>query len=197
MVARGSSGSRPRRHALSQLLHGWRSALQTVVTATLEAARAARCELGAVVSGDLAPLSRWPYVTLALGCVTGGALARLALAAPGQDRIAAATAGAAALGWAVGRLGIMTIVLGTDRRSARRTRSAWVAGTVVWAGAVVPLAAFAAWLASGAISYVALGRTGEPAIRARRAIVAAWGIQAAVTLVSWIAVNAWFASLLS
>ncbi len=180
-----------------QLLHGWRSALQTVVTATLEAARATRGEVGVIASGDLSPLSRWPYVTLALGCVSGGALARVALTAPGQDRIAAAAAGAAALGWAVGRLGIMTIVLGTNRRSAQRTRSAWVAGTVVWAVAVVPLAAFVAWLVSGAISYVALRRTGEPATRARRAVVAAWGAQAAVALASWIAVNAWFASLLS
>jgi len=180
-----------------RVIDRWRCLLGASLSKVRRTARATSGDLGAATAGDLATLARWRYSVLAVGLVVAGGLGRVSLTDPGPDRIAAATAAVAAVGWAIGRLGIMLIVLGTGKVVSARTRGAWVAGTTVWVVAVVPLAAFIAWVASAGITLFALVRSGEGSTRARRAVLVAWGIQAAVTIAGWFAVNAWFATLLS
>jgi len=197
MVARDSGTPRSGTRVLTQVLAWWTTALEAVAEVACRTWRATCNGLGRLRTGDLAPLSSWPFLSLAAGCVLVGALIRLAASSAGPDRVSAATAGVAAIGWALGRLGLMVLVLGTQDRAVRRARGAWAAGAVVWAIAVVPIASFIAWVASGVISLLVLRGLGEPMERARKAILIAWGVHAVASLASWIVVNGWFAAQLS
>jgi len=196
MVAREPRAPRHGNEALRQLFIWWTSALGAGARPALDAVRACGSALDRLRRRDYSPLASWPVFVLAVSCVLFGALVRIAMSPSGPDRITAATAGVATLGWALARLGLMVLVVGTSEGAIRRARGAWATGAAVWMIALSPLAAIAAWAASGVISFLTLKALGERAARARRAVLVAWGLQAAVSIASWLVVNGWFATLL-
>lgn len=179
------------------LLRVWASIVSTTAGRFAAGVTAVRASIDALRARDLHALHGWPVVTASVALLVAGAAIRVALSEPGPELVAAAVASLSALGWAAARLGMLVAVLGTSRARSRAAVGAWAAGTWVWVVSVNPVLAFVAWAASAALSWVVLRRDETlPAPRARRAVLVAWGVQAAVSILSWLAVNGWFASLI-
>jgi len=195
MVARDSKRSGRTTGLLSQLMRAWAGALDSAARASVRVAHSARDSFQRVSQGDLEALSTWAWIAFAMGCVIAGAAVRTWISPPGPERTAAALAGAVNVGWAVGRLGLMVVVLGLHK--ARGARSAWVLGCVVWIVAISPLTAALAWVFSAGLTGWALGRLGESTRDTRISVSVAWGTHAAVSVASWLVVNGWFAAQLS
>ncbi len=137
----------------------------------------------AVVLGDAA---------LALGVGVG-----IALAPPGPARYLAAWAGAQSVLWAV----VRWLLMRYTGRGAAEDRSMLLGasslGLIAYAVAVTPELRAVAWAASAALTWFALVRLGDGRSEARRTVAIAWGAQALVVAVSWIARNGVLAFLIS
>lgn len=119
-----------------------------------------------------------------------GAIARVALSAPGPARSGALVAGIAAVLWAVARFAIVMAKVQTLARDTAAVRGAFAVGLIPFALAVSPALALVAWAASGAITWWLLVRLGERRDRAIVAVGFAWGAQAAIYVVGWLVRNA-------
>jgi len=195
MVARDSKRAGTTTGLLAQLMNAWGGALDSAARASVRVAHSLRDDFQRLRQGDLEVLSTWAPVALAMGCVVAGAAVRTWISPPGPERTAAAIAGAVNVGWAVGRLGLMVVVLGLHK--ARVARSAWVLGCAAWIVAISPLTAAVAWVFSAGLTGWALGRMGESTRDARISVSVAWGTHAAVSVASWLVVNGWFAAQLT
>jgi nucleotide-binding universal stress UspA family protein len=71
------------------------------------------------------------------------------------------------------------------------TGGAWAAGMLAYAFAVIPELEFAAYSVSAIVTAAVLVRAGSPRGRAVRAAAFAWGAQAVVMLVAWLARTAY------
>jgi hypothetical protein len=134
-------------------------------------------------------------VWLGWGALLLGALAGAVIAPAGLARTLALWAGVQSVLWAVVRMMLMRL-LGRGRvQDAGVLLGASSLGLVVYAGAVTPELRLAAWVASAAITWLALVRLGDERSDAARTVGIAWGAQALVVAASWIARNGVMAAL--
>lgn len=196
MVAREHEDDPPRRarapHWLGGLLLAWRRLLSRPVGwfATLAA------RLGDRASRDDRPLleRRW-LLGAAVGALAVGVVGGIALAPGGQPRVVAAAAGAGSVLWAVVRLALMRVTARGSESDARAITGAWALGMLAYAVGVTPSLRALAWAASAALTWYALWRLGEERRTATRMVAVAWGAQAVVVVLSWLASGAYVAFL--
>ncbi len=121
----------------------------------------------------------------------------VALAPPGTARYLAAWAGAQSVLWAA----VRWLLMRYTGRGAAEDRSILLGasslGLVAYAIAVTPELRAVAWAGSAALTWFALVRLGDRRAEAGRTVAIAWGAQALVVAVSWIARNGVLAFLIS
>lgn len=197
MVARKARSTSSDRSFLGQLLSQWTVMLDGALRAVYRGARASWTGLRRLAQGDPMPLTSWGFFWLAVLLLLAGAGARVLLSGSGvSERVPAAVAAGVAVGWAIVRLGMMRLVLGPGKETAARLRGGWSAGTACWIIAISPELAFVAWVVSAAATLLALILLRENRKRATKAIAAAWGVQAAASVIAWWVASGWFAVLL-
>ena len=130
--------------------------------------------------------SRWLLVLGIAGLAVGASLG-IALAAPGQARALALLAGAETLLWAAVRWFLMRFTGHGAANDSRQLRGATALGLIAYAIALSPGLRLAAWVLSAGLTWVGLVIQGDRRREALRTVAIAWGAQAAVVLLSWIA----------
>jgi hypothetical protein len=181
---------------LTELFEEWRRLLTRL--------RDALVRLGARFSPAEPPgavprpwLQRPVVVVLGDAALVLGVGVGIALAPPGSARYLAAWAGAQSVLWAAVRWLLMRYA----GRGAAEDRSALLGasslGLIAYALAVTPELRALAWAASAALTWFALVRLGDRRAEAGRTVAIAWGAQALVVTVSWIARNGVLAFLIS
>lgn len=130
---------------------------------------------------------------VAIAALLGGVAAGVLIAPAGQPRLLAIAAGAASVLWAALRLLLMRLSAPCPLRNARALRGAWAVGLVAYAIGVTPELRLAAWVISGGITWYVLQKLGEERREATLLTGVAWGTQAAVVVLSWLARSAYVA----
>lgn len=125
----------------------------------------------------------WAWAALVLGALLG-----VTLASPGDKR-AALGAAALTLLWAPVRYGLMRFAL-RDIAEKSVVRGGWAIGCLPWAIAVEPASAAVAFVLSAPVTWAGLEMLGVGRRDAARAVALAWGAQLAITLIAWVARNA-------
>lgn len=184
MVARKEGADGPSRSAAEQVFEAWRRLLSGVA-AGLVALLVPAPQIRA--SRARSALSAAPFV-LGLAALVVGASLRVLTAEPGGGRASAIIAAGVGVVWAFGRLLVIVAVLREHHSAAWRP---WGLGLIPFVAAVSPELSLLAWMTSGAVTWWALAHSGVARPLARRAVGLSWGVQAAFTIVAWIAVNAW------
>ena len=133
-----------------------------------------------------------PYVGVV--AIVAGAAFGVLIASPGIGRRAAMLAGAASLMWtAIRWVALRFRAPGLVPSDERAVRGAFSLGLLAYAVALTPELRLAAWVAAAAITGVALIRLGRPREEVVRTIGFAWGVQALVVTLGWLAKNAYVA----
>lgn len=126
-----------------------------------------------------------------------GAVGAVALSTPGASRTAAITAAVMSSVWGAARLLLMRLAArGSSAPDVPALQRAWALGSLVWVIGVTPELRVLAWGLSGALTWVALDRSGASRPHTWRCVGIAWGGQAAVVAGSWLLRNALMAVLL-
>lgn len=193
MVARDPSSGRPEQGFLGRAFSAWRRFLARLVRGGADTATS----IASTVSADLeearhegVPALRGRTIVWAgWGAAVVGSLGAIALA-PAGEVLAATVAAALGLGWAGVRLWLLRFADPLPR-DPKGVRGAWALGLCAYILAVTPELGVAAFLVSGTATGVALVRVGADRPMARRAVLFAWGAQAAVMLLAWVARTAY------
>lgn len=174
--------------ALGGLLMLWRRFLTAIV-------RAARRLVPTASPAERPVLERGWLPFLGVVALAAGAAGGIALAPSGQPRVLALAAGTASILWGMIRWLLMRVVPQGRSLGARGLAGAWAAGALVYAVALTPELRFAAWAVSAVITWFALRRLALDRRGASWLVGVAWGSQALVVVLSWVATNAYVALL--
>lgn len=187
MVARNKSAETSAEHSAgmpARLLLVWRRALTTLFgrpsAHTKEPDSAVPAPRGTWLT------SHWLIGLGAAGLMTGITLS-IVLAASGQDRRVAVVVGAETLIWALVRWLLMRTAGRGVARDSRKLVGAMSLGLTVYAVGIGPELRLAAWLFSAVLTWLGLSLQGDRRSEATRSVGIAWGAQAAIVTLSWIA----------
>jgi len=141
----------------------------------------------------------WPerawVLPVAVASLLIGAIGAVAIAPAGEARKLAVAASVASCLYAPLRLVLLRLAASRPVRDPRAITAAWAVGLVVYAIGFTPALRLLAWAASGLLTWYALQRLGTARREASVLVSVAWGTQAGVVVLSWIARNAYLAIL--
>lgn len=192
MVARNTDADlaqRPVAHGPVQRFFRWWQVWLTLVLRGV--GNSLRANNSLATANVLEPL-RSP-MTVWAGCLAllAGAVFTVVAAPSGIAKRAALLAAVAGLLWGALRLALMHVgATGTLSSDRPAIRGAWGLGSTVWLLGITPELRVLSWALSGAVTWVALERLGASRRQAGRCVGVAWGVQALVTVGSWLARNA-------
>ena len=190
MVARDPSSGRPEQGFFRRVFTVWRRFLARLASGGAEAAAgvasAVADDLEAARDQDSPALRSRTLFWAAWTTAIAGSSAAVAIT-PTSETLAAAVIG---LAWAGPRLWLLRFAEPLPGDAAG-VRGAWALGLCAYALAITPELGLAAFFVSGVTTGVTLVRIGAERRIATRAVLFAWGAQAAVMLCAWLARTAY------
>lgn len=193
MVARDPSSGRPEQGFFGRVFTVWRRFLARLASGGAEAAAgvasAVADDLEAARNQGSPALRSRTLFWAAWAAAIAGSIAAVAIAPAGETLPAAAEA-VIGLVWAGLRLWLLRFAEPLPGDAAG-VRGAWALGLCAYALAITPELGFAAFFVSGIATGITLVRIGAERRIATRAVLFAWGAQAAVMLCAWLARTAY------
>lgn len=178
---------------LGRLLLAWRRLLTRLLFSVTQTIVRSRLHFAGTAE---TPWSERPWmVPTAILALLVGAVGAILVAPAGQLRELAAAASVASVVWAGLRLLLLRLAAARPARDPKAITGAWAVGLIAYGIGFTPALRFAAWAISGVLTWYFLQRLGEERREASVLTAVAWGTQAGVVVLSWLARNAYVAIL--